>query len=835
MKKSFLRRVTSLALCAALTLSLGGAAFAFHDVAADSAYAEAVATLADKGLVKGTGRDAFRPDAPLTVAELCTFLGRIAGDSVDQQNVPEGLTADGWSGGYVAWAKALGLVDAGAGQYDRLTRDGVNFVLSNFCALLGVDSVSVDSAIEGGVTRGETAPALAALASADFTRLKDVAYTTVTEGMDWGPAVTKVILDLGAQVDAASVKAEGFSAASSRTFPDVDYMTWEAGEPYPHVEERAVTAAYVSDASGVKAPSGTHITLELQIGPDDVAGSPYNFNLLTNQNEPIEMSHIVATTAPVKLADGKSISLAPGSAAPQRDAKLLADDFDTAGKYTYTYDGGKREIDLTYASWLPKENAKAGSTPLIIWLHGMGEGGTDPNVAILGNKVVNLITDDVQQYFGATGAAVLAPQSPTMWLDTSGTGNMAMGTSNSESYYTEALMSLIVDFVKANPGIDTKRIYIGGCSNGGFMTVNMLLSYPGAFAAAYPVCVPYQQDWITDEKIDILAKTPIWFTAAKNDGAVNIYEGEYDETGMVYTVAPGAKPLDDHTNALFDRLTKAGAKNVHYSLFDDVQDATGSYKNADGTPYQYNGHWSWIRTLNNECVEKIDGRDVTIFEWLAAQKGEGKLPTLPLEKKVYAPIDFYLVRHGQTEYNVAGIMQGWTDSPLTEQGISLARQLGDGLKDIPFAAAYSSTSTRAVDTARYALAGRDVELTQNENLREMYFGTVDGKSNEGVYTEENMGYRFGVGFDDLGGETWEGLGARMHAALEQAALEHRDEGGNILISTHGMSILATLYAVVPDAPGVMDQGEIDNCSVTILEWDNGVYTLKTLNDTSYLN
>lgn len=84
-------------------------------------------------------------------------------------------------------------------------------------------------------------------------------------------------------------------------------------------------------------------------------------------------------------------------------------------------------------------------------------------------------------------------------------------------------------------------------------------------------------------------------------------------------------------------------------------------------------------------------------------------------------------------------------------------------------------------------------------------------------------------------ETVKFLKKAMHAALENAALEHREEGGNILISTHGMSILATLYNVVPDAEGVMEQGEIENCSVTILEWDNGVYTLKALNDTSYLN
>lgn len=471
----------------------------------------------------------------------------------------------------------------------------------------------------------------------------------------------------------------------------------------------------------------------------------------------------------------------------------------------------------------------------------MGEGGADPNVAILGNKVVNLITDEIQQYFGDTGAAVLAPQSPTMWLDTSGTGTMAMGTANSESFYTEALMSLIVDFVQEHPEIDATRMYIGGCSNGGYMTINMLVSYPGVFAAAYPVCEPYANDWLTGDKLAAMADTPIWLTAAKSDTIVTLYEGYWDEEPpFLYHVAADDSgqevPVYEYSNALFDRLTKAGAADIHYSLFDKVLDTTGQYLNEAGEPYEYDGHRSWIYTLNNQCVEEVGGKETTIFEWMSNQRREGaRLPQLPLEKTVYGnPITFYLIRHGETEYNVQGIMQGWTDSPLTENGVGLAKRLGEGLADVPFAAAYTSDSGRAVDTLANVLGGRNVPVAKTELLREMYFGEKDGQSSEGVYTENNMGYRFGVGFDDLGGETWESLGQRMHAALENAALAHREEGGNILISTHGMSILAELYQDVPYADGVMEQGEIDNCSVTILEWDNGVYTLKALNDTSYL-
>lgn len=669
---------------------------------------------------------------------------------------------------------------------------------------------------------------------------EDVSYTTVTEGQDWGPAITKIIVNPGVELDPESVSPEKFAVSSIRTFPDVDYETYETSEPLPHEEPRTVTAAYISDEKGMPAEDGSYLTLEMEIAPYLEAGSPFWFNLLTGMNEYVNIDHIVTTTESLKGKDGNSIAFQAAAEGNKGNETLLAEEFDTTRQYKYTYDEEKREIDLTYASWFLQENAEKASTPLIIWLHGMGEGGTDPNVAILGNKVVNLITEDIQKNFGETGAAVLAPQTPTMWLDTSGSRNMAMGTANSESYYTEALMSLITDFVAQHPEIDPSRLYIGGCSNGGYMTINMLVNYPGVFAAAYPVCEPYQNDWITEEKLEILKQTPIWLTAAKSDTIVTIYEGYWEEEPpFLYRVTTNEEgeevPVYEYSNALYDRLVKAGAEDVHYTLFDKVEDTTGLYKNENGGKYEYDGHWSWIYTLNNACEEEINGEQTSIFAWLAEHKSEGKMPELPLEKKVYSnPINFYLIRHGETEYNVDGIMQGWTDSPLTEKGIFLSEKLAEGLADIPFAAAYSSDSGRAVDTVNNVLKGRNLEVTETELLREMNFGEKDGQSSEGVYTEENMAYRFGVGFDDLGGETWEELGARMHSALETAALEHREEGGNILVSTHGMSILAVLYTLVPESEGVMEQGEIDNCSVTVLEWDNGVYTLKALNDTSYI-
>jgi len=236
--------------------------------------------------------------------------------------------------------------------------------------------------------------------------------------------------------------------------------------------------------------------------------------------------------------------------------------------------------------------------------------------------VVNLTTEAIQKHFGETGAAVLVPQAPTMWLDNDGTGTYKTSEDEGRSYYTDALMALIEDFVASHPEIDTDRIYIGGCSNGGYMTVNMVLAFPDYFAAAYPVCEAYMAAWLTDEMVESIKDLPIWLTAAKNDGVVPIFEGESD--GLAgYKLALDEDnnpiPLDEYSNNLYNRLIEAGAGNVHFSLFDDVHDTTGLYNNAEGEPYQYMGHWSWLYTLNDQCVETIDGEETTIFQWLAAQ------------------------------------------------------------------------------------------------------------------------------------------------------------------------------------------------------------------------
>ncbi len=273
----------------------------------------------------------------------------------------------------------------------------------------------------------------------------------------------------------------------------------------------------------------------------------------------------------------------------------LVDQFDLKGKFTF---GDK--LTMSYASFAPSNQKD--KSPLIIWLHGGGEGGFDPTTALLGNKAANYASEAIQSVFD--GAYILVPQSPTFWMQNS-QGSYTTGKVN--DIYNDALMALIKDFVQSNPKIDASRIYIGGCSNGGYMTLKLLLLHPDYFAAAYISSLAYQAEYISDEDMQKIKNIPIWFVHSKDD----------ETTKPDQTVLP-----------VYHRLMAAGAKNVHFSFYDHVNDITNLY---GGKGYIYPGHWSWVylhenlpRQDFNGSLVKVNGKPVTIMEWMSSQKTNSK-------------------------------------------------------------------------------------------------------------------------------------------------------------------------------------------------------------------
>ena len=251
---------------------------------------------------------------------------------------------------------------------------------------------------------------------------------------------------------------------------------------------------------------------------------------------------------------------------------------------------------MSYASYSPKN--RKDKAPLIIWLHGGGEGGMDPTVPLLGNKAANYAGTAIQTIFD--GAFVLVPQCPGAWMHNA----QGVGTQGKENdVYNEELMALIKNYVSNNPSIDPNRIYVGGCSNGGYMALKLILLYPDYFAAGYISSLAYRSQYIADADIQKIKNVPMWFVHSKDDATTN----------PDLTVVP-----------VFDRLKSAGAKNIHFTYYDHVNDITNQY---GGNGFQYNGHWSWVylhenlpRTDLDGSAVKLNGKPVTIMEWMAAQK-----------------------------------------------------------------------------------------------------------------------------------------------------------------------------------------------------------------------
>lgn len=396
-------------------------------------------------------------------------------------------------------------------------------------------------------------------------------YTLVIEGFDWGPAVNKVILNLGETVKTAN--SSEFAVFASRKSSDGEISAETSSG------SRSITYAYVSDAKGNRMESGEFVTLVLGVSPIQAIGSPIQY-FRSKGNVWIDYKLTVVHTATGKVWDTEKGRVMP-----------LVDQFDLKGKYKHS-----DSMTLSYASYSPK--VAEGKAPLIIWLHGGGEGGFDPTIALLGNRAANYASPEIQQFFG-DGAFVLVPQAPTFWMQ--GADGMTRGQTN--DIYNVALMALIKDYVKANPKIDESRIYVGGCSNGGYMSLKLILENPDYFAAGYISALAYNNEFITDAQVQSIKNVPIWFVHSKDDSTTKSDE----------TVVP-----------LYHRLKQAGAKKVFFSYYDNVTDITGFYGGKD---YHYPGHWSWIyshanvaRTDFDGSLVKIDGRPVTIMEWLSAQK-----------------------------------------------------------------------------------------------------------------------------------------------------------------------------------------------------------------------
>jgi len=164
-------------------------------------------------------------------------------------------------------------------------------------------------------------------------------------------------------------------------------------------------------------------------------------------------------------------------------------------------------------------------------------------------------------------------------------------------------------------------------------------------------------------------------------------------------------------------------------------------------------------------------------------------------------LKIYITRHGETEWNKAGIMQGWKNSNLSEMGNENAKKLSQHLASIKFDAIYSSPLGRAMETATHLKGERNLEIIQLEHLKEMGFGIWEGMPHlevQETYTEEQHNFWNQPHlYQPIDGESYEELMERVKIGLEKIIDDNAGE--NVLVVAHA-AVIKAVFAIIKNIP-----------------------------------
>jgi broad specificity phosphatase PhoE len=191
-----------------------------------------------------------------------------------------------------------------------------------------------------------------------------------------------------------------------------------------------------------------------------------------------------------------------------------------------------------------------------------------------------------------------------------------------------------------------------------------------------------------------------------------------------------------------------------------------------------------------------------------------------------------LVRHGESQGNVRGIITGSMDLDLTDLGRDQARRVGQHLAAEPIAALYASTRIRAANTAAAIGAHHNLKPTLIEGLDEYRYGEAEG------LTWKDFHERFPRGMKDWGTGAVPGeegrdvFRTRVAAAIDLLAERHTEELA--VVACHGGTILHILAHVMQLPTNSTPRTRIGNCSITTIDRINDRSEITLVNDRCHL-
>lgn len=156
----------------------------------------------------------------------------------------------------------------------------------------------------------------------------------------------------------------------------------------------------------------------------------------------------------------------------------------------------------------------------------------------------------------------------------------------------------------------------------------------------------------------------------------------------------------------------------------------------------------------------------------------------------------YITRHGTTEWNLEKRLQGWADSPLTEDGRNRAIKLGNSLKDIDFDMIYTSPQERALNTAKLIRGNKNTEIKVHNGLKELRYGSWQGMYISDIEKDYPEDYHSYINDPEQympeDGESMVDLFQRVNLFLEEISTMNYQ---NILIVSHGITIKAIIAII----------------------------------------
>lgn len=199
---------------------------------------------------------------------------------------------------------------------------------------------------------------------------------------------------------------------------------------------------------------------------------------------------------------------------------------------------------------------------------------------------------------------------------------------------------------------------------------------------------------------------------------------------------------------------------------------------------------------------------------------------------------FYIVRHGQTEWNVRKILQGHTDTTLTKEGKEQALLIHEKLKNVKFDRIFSSDLLRSKRTAEIIALERKMEVQTTNLLRESYFGTFQGSDSKSFFAlfddwskknekERKKHHKY---TDLKNVETPESMLTRLLTFLREASVNF--SGEKILVVTHG-GIIRRILEHLGFLPGKIKS--VTNGAQVIVQSDGIEFFLKDVDGVKVIN